>query len=317
MPGIIPRIFRFLSIAIPFFGLLFGLMVIGTLVNDRLHGAFGFILAIVTGLSLGIAALSVYYNSVDWLNLQILRRHDGPLHDGKVVAFSGFVRIDTLPLVSPFKNMNCAAYTYTVTVPASLNQGGKRLWLAEGYHMIKTRIEGSTRSLQLGSFPDLHEYNNNLEGKKWVDKTRELIAKLSSKTPSSSEWEGRSRMLEIKRADNISEIHEDCYKYIYKDSSKVFIQECALPVDHEVCIIGTYNEALNSLTAERPRLGSNLMVYRGSAEEALRQLSHDVFFLSKAAIFSLGVSGLIVGFAMLPTELSSKIPLLGSLVIQP
>lgn len=312
-----PRIFRFLKIAIPFFGLLIVLVSIGALVNDRVHGAIGFLLAVVTGLSLGIGVLSLYHGRVGWLNLQIVRRHNEPLLDGKVVAFSGFVRTDVVPLISPFKKTICAVYTYTVSVHSSLSGDSKIRWLAEGCHMVKTRIEGSDLSLKLASFPDLYEFQDNLKGQEWADKTRELTERLSTLAPFVSEWEGRSRILEIKSSNNIEEIGEDYYATKYNDFGGLSIEEGALPMDQEVCVIGTYNEASNSLSSRRHRLGSNLIVYRGSAEEVIVQLGQDVEFLSKVVKLTLGIGLLIAGFAALPTEWSSKIPIIGLLIIHP
>jgi hypothetical protein len=282
------------------------------------HGTVGFILAIVTGLSLGIGILSLYYGRVDWLNLRILRRHNEPLLDGKVVAFCGFVRTDIEPLISPFKETSCTMYTYTVSVRSSVSGGSSRRWLAGGCHMVKTRIEGRDRSLKLESFPDLYEFQDNLKGREWADKSFELTERISTLTPSVSEWEGQSRMLEIRRSNNIEEIREDFYRHRYdKTYGGLSIEEASLPVDQEVCIIGTYNEASNSLSSRRHRLGSNLIVYSGSAKEVINQLSQDVKFLSKVVKLTLGIGLLIAVFAALPTEWSSKIPVIGSLIIHP
>ncbi|MEW8679427.1 MAG: hypothetical protein AB2532_14025, partial [Candidatus Thiodiazotropha sp.] len=71
------------------------------------------------------------------------------------------------------------------------------------------------------------------------------------------------------------------------------------------------------LSSRRHRLGSNLIVYRGSAEEVIVQLGQDVEFLSKVVKLTLGIGLLIAGFAALPTEWSSKIPIIGLLIIHP
>lgn len=298
------RIIYILSRMILFFFLFSILIAIGEFVYYHLGGALGFIFALVTGLCLAIGMLCIYHNSINLLNLFIIWRHDVPLRDGKVVAFSGFVRTDTAPLVSPLKETICAAYAYTVFGSSSSDSSP---WLAEGYHMVKSRIEGNSQSLQLRSAPGLDEFRETLKGQEWVDKALILNEKISSITPPISERKAMSRNLEIKLADNIEEIHDDYYHATYKnEGNDLNIIEKALPVGQEVCVIGTYNKALNCLTSHRSRLGHNLMIYPGSAKEVLARLGEDVTFLAKAAVICLGISGLIIGAASLSTESSSK-----------
>ena len=267
----VARTARFLVSLVPAFVLLLGFLGIVSAAAARLEGGVGLAISIIAGTCLVVGILLSYHIGVDWLNLRVIRsghsKGDSALCDGRIVVFSGVVRVDAEPMRAPFKGTPSAAYTYIVEY-ASRHRRRQRRFVAQGFHLVKTRIEGSRQSLGLRSFPSFEDdLRENRRGKEWVAQARELIDRISQTAPFVVERERLARLLEVREAE-LEEVHED-YCIQRKPGAGVgfSIQEEVLSVGQEVCVIGTYDKELNALTARRSRLGPNLLVYWGSAEE--------------------------------------------------
>ena len=84
-------------------------------ISTRIPGLTGVAVGIFAGGCLVLGVLVAYWTLADWLNLKVIRRKlgvgDSTLHDGEVVAFDGFVRIEAEPLTAPFSGAPCARST--------------------------------------------------------------------------------------------------------------------------------------------------------------------------------------------------------------
>ena len=87
-----------------------------------------------------------------------------------------------------------------------------------------------------------------------------------------------------------------------------------LPVDTRVCVVGTYDASNEALTPRRSRLGPNLIVYRGSAQQVCERVGKDVGVFAKVTAVLLGSAALWFGFALAPVAWSASIPLVGGLI---
>ena len=76
-------------------------------------------------------------------------------------------------------------------------------------------------------------------------------------------------------------------------------------------------EDLNGLTARRSRLGPNLLVYRGSAEEVLSRVGKETASFAKSAVVLVGTAVLVFGLAFSPAAWTSRLPIIGSLFVAP
>ncbi len=316
----IARNARFLVSLVPAFVLLIGFLGVVSAAASRLQGGVGVAISIIAGFCLVLGVLLAYHIGVDWLNLRVIRsgqsEQDSTLHDGGIVAFSGVVRVDDEPMASPFSGTPSAAYAYVVKY---LRYGRKpRSFVAQGFHLVKTRIEGTRQSLGLRSFPSFEDdLRKNVRGEEWAARARELIDRISETAPFAVERERLARLLEVREAE-LEEVHQDyCIKRKPGAGLGLNIEEEVLPVGQEVCVIGTYDKDLNSLTARRSRLGPNLLVYRGSAEEVLSRVGKETAGFAKTAAFLVGIAVLVFGLAFSPAAWTSRLPIIGYLIVAP
>lgn len=303
---------------------LFGFFAVVFVISSRIQGFVGVAVGIFAGACLALGVLLAYWTFADWLNLGIIRKKlragNSTLRDGEVVAFDGVVRIDVEPMIAPFSGTPCAAYTYVVAGSRqSISRGGGvRAEIAQGFHLVKTRIEGATQNLRLCSFPSFEDdLRENMHGRQWATEARVLIGRISGKAPSSGERERQSRLLEV-RHTVLEEVHQDyCMGAVTGSGDGLVIDEEVLPVGQEVCVIGAYEKELNGLTARRSRLGANLIVYRGNAEEVLSRVGKETAGFAKTATFLVGAGVLLLGTSFLPPAWTSHLPILGLFIVNP
>jgi hypothetical protein len=317
------RTTRFLTSLVPPALLFVGFFGVVGLVRIRVQGWVGTAVGIVAGASLALGLLLAYWVFFDWLNLRVIRktlRGGSALRDGEVVAFDGFVRIEGEPMISPFSGTPCAAYTYFVASSreSSPRSGRERSVLAQGFHMVRTRIEGATHSLELCSFPAFEDdLREDASGARWGGAARALIDGLSGKAPSAGERERQSRLLEVRHTE-VDEVHQDYLMgAVGPSADALVIVEEVLPLGQAVCAIGTYDRERNGLTARRSRLGPNLFVYRGSAAEISSRMDEELRRSATTVAWLLGIGALLLGLALLPVDILSRIPLIGSSVVAP
>ncbi len=320
----IARHARFLVSLVPAFVLLLGFLGVVAGAASRLRGGVGLAISIIAAICLLLGVLLAYQISVDWLNLRVIRsgRSEGNSapRDGRIVAFSGVVRVDAEPMTSPLSATPSAAYTYIVgnSKYSSRYQRRIRSFVAQGFHLVKTRIEGTRQSLGLRSFPSFEDdLRKNVHGKEWATQARELIDGISETAVFAVERERQARLLEVREAE-LEEVHQDyCTQREPGTGPGLNIEEEVLPVGQEVCVIGTYDKELNGLTARRSRLGPNLLVYRGSAEEVLLRVGKETAGFAKTAVFLVGIAVLVFGLAFSPAAWTSRLPIIGSLFVAP
>ncbi len=315
---------RFLVSLVPAFVLLLGFLGLVAGAASRLQGGLGIAFSIIAAICLLLGVLLAYQISVDWLNLRVIRsghrEGDSALRDGRIVAFSGVVRVDAEPMTSPFSGTPSAAYTYIVgnSKYSSRHERRMRSFVAQGFHLVKTRIEGTRQSLGLRSFPSFEDdLRENMRGKEGAAQARELIDRISKTAPFAVERERQARLLEVREAE-LEEVHEDyCTQREPGSGPGLNIEEEVLPVGQEVCVIGTYDQELNGLTARRSRLGPNLLVYRGSAEEVLLRVGKETARFAKTIAVLVGIAVLVFGLAFSPGAWTSRLPIIGSLFVAP
>jgi hypothetical protein len=299
MPGLARNV-RFLTSLAPGVLLFVLFIAIVVIVGARFDGNAGVLLGIVAGLSAVIAVALTHAVLVDWLNLRAIRAAQRPgghqLRDGAVVAVDGVVRVEGEPMVSPFTATRCAAYTYEVSYSKRSGRRRKRVVLAQGFHLMRTRIDGAVHSLRLGSFPGLDSDLRRTEhGSAWSGQARALAAALGPTASSASQRQRQGRLLEV-RHTIVDEVHQD-YRMdeIGPHADRLDITEEVLPVDQRVCVVGAYDQERRSLTARRSRLGANLIVYRGSADEVMARVSrHNARLVMVIAVTVVIAAGVLI-----------------------
>jgi len=193
--------FRFLKSLIPAFVLMIAVFAVITFIAVRLDSGFGVVLGIITGGCFGFGVMLAYWNTVDWVNLRIIQKQlvhgRVDFQDGQLMAFSGTIRVDGAPMVSPFTQKACAAYTYIIAVSRQKNvrSGSSRQVLAQGFQMLPTRIEGSTAVLRLGALPSVEDDLRINEYGKWTDVAREKLGKLIGAVPRGSDLEREGALM--------------------------------------------------------------------------------------------------------------------------
>jgi hypothetical protein len=111
-------------------------------------------------------------------------------------------------------------------------------------------------------------------------------------------------------------VHEDYLMgEIGPSADGLVIEEEVLPAGEAVSAVGTWDQAGSCLTARRSRLGPNLFVYRGRAEDVLSRVGKESAGFARATAVLLGLGGLLLGLALLPAAIASRLPFIGSSVI--
>ncbi len=291
---------RFLLSLVPSLVVLVAFFAVLEFVTQRVHGGVGVAAGIIAGACLALGVMLFYWNAVDWLNLRIIRRHrDGVLAgDGHVVAVSGEVRVEGTPLSSPFSDRGCAAYTYRVA--ESRRQGTRRsrtrYVLAQGFHMLRTRIVTPLGEYALGALPQVEDDLRIAEQGDRGAAARALFARLVD-APWAGDMTREGALLNARRGVD-AEVHEDwCRASETSGGSDLTVEEEVVPAGEAVCVIGTLDAAVNAITARRWRYGPDLIVYRGSADEVLERVGADVGRFARIALAMLGVFALIVAYA--------------------
>ena len=291
---------RFLLSLLPALVLLFAFFAVLEFVSDRLDGGLGVAAGIVAGACMALGMLLFYWNTVDWLNLRIIRRHrDGVLAgNGDVVAVSGEARVDGTPLTSPFSGQVCAAYTYCVAESRArgTRRSRTRYVLAQGFHMRPTRIVTPLGDYVLGALPHVEDELRIAEQGERADAARALFDRLAG-----APWAGdmvREGALLNARRSVAGEVHEDWCRASGTGGGLVLtVEEEVVPADEAICVVGTLDETAKAITPLRWRIGPDLMVYRGSASEVIERVGGDVGRFARIALAMLAVFAVIVAWA--------------------
>ncbi len=296
---------RFLKSLIPALILMITVFTIITFIATRVDNGIGTVLGIIAGGCFGFGVLLVYWNAVDWVNLGIIRKQPvqktTDFQDGQLVAFSGTVRVEGAPMVSPFTQQECAAYTYTIAVSRQTraNRGGSRKVLAQGFHMLPTSIEGSAGVLRLGALPSVEDDLRVNEKGKWTDVVRKKLGGLIGSAPRGNDMEREGALLEARHKVD-SEMHKDFCQLTELGEGKIFVvDEEILPANQMVCVVGTFDQELNAITASKPRFGPDLMVYCGNADEVLARVGGEIGWYTKFAVGMLVFTAAAMGYAMM------------------
>lgn len=319
----VSRTARFLASLAPPVILFVGFIGVIGVVRARIEGGLGLALGILAAISLALGAALAYWVLFDWMNLRLIRRiaRGGPApRDGEVIAFEGLVRVDREPMTSPFTRVPCAAYAYLVSYSReSSSRGGRvKTVLAQGFHMLPTRIEGPDRSLQLRAFPSFEDaLRKNETGEQWGERARALTAALAGSAPSASERERQSRLFEARHTE-VDQVHQDYLMgEIGPNADALVIEEEALPLDKPITAVGTYDSRAGALSSRRSRLGPNLHIYDGRATDVSSRVGDETGDIVRWVAGLLVAGVLVLGLALAPPALTSKLPLIGSSVIVP
>jgi hypothetical protein len=296
-----------------------GTLTVILIINSNLKGGIGLTIALIAGVCLILGILLSYWNLVDWLNIRVIKNQynrDRPSFiDGRLTAFSGTVRSDDEPMTSPFTDVPCAAYTYSIAVSRGGTSGGRsRRVLAQGFHLNKTRVEGSALSLKLLSLPSFEDdMCENRFGTEWTPKAEAFITKIASTAIVAKEREQVTRLLEAKHTE-AEEFHQDFSRNTdLSDDVNLITEEEVLPLDQPVCVVGTFNGNMKGLSARKPRLGPNLIIYKGNAEDVISRVGGELASIARTAMILIGIGILPLGLALLPVELTSTLPFIGGL----
>jgi hypothetical protein len=300
----IARTVRFLASLAPAALLLLLFFAVIAIVSTRVEGMTGGLLGALAAGSLLLGILLAYWIAVDWINLRIIRRCDrsgSSWRDGDIVAVEGIVRVDGEPMRSPFTNTLCAACVYKVWYSRQRSARGGRESdvLAQGFHLMRTRIEGVTTSVALRTLPSFETDLMKVEsGRTWGEQVQSLVDERLTGAPRAVKFEREGRLIEL-RAGEIDEVHEDYRMGAVGDRADTLtIEEEVLPVGVAVCAVGTYRAERRSLTARRSRFGPNLMVYRGRADEVIARVGGENVTYTRAILVLWSIAAATIGLVL-------------------
>jgi hypothetical protein len=264
----------------------------------------GIAIGLISGTCFVLGLLLLYWHIADMLNLRVIRtrKAKSELRNGDVVAFDGMVSVLGEPLQSPFTAQPCAAYTYRIFASrgARSHRRNSIVVLAEGFHMAKCKVENSNRSLRLCNFPGFEDDLRQLaQGSEWLTEARDLMTQLATTATSAGQRERQGTLLDVRHKE-VEEVHRDyCMETDLGTGANLHYREEVLPVNRNMCFIGTYDEEREGLTARKRRWGHNLIVYRGNAQEVLARVGKESRFFNMAAAVLVGVGVLGVVYALL------------------
>lgn len=288
---------RFIIKLIPAIILLLAVIGVVSEIEAHVGGGWGLVLGIIAAACFGVGTLGLYWLVVGWLNYRYLKRdltHPKlSLEDGQICAISGVTRTDDVPLISPFSQQLCAAYDFSVSYNSVRREhtSSTRVIVAQGFHLLPTRIENQQFSVTLGALPDVSEDLTDSSTKPLPKPAYDYLTSLITVASSAGQMEREAALIEARRRiDN--EVRQDyCMVASLDSSSQYTVVENRVPINSSVCVVGTFNQSKNAMTGENQRFGPNLMLYNGSAKEVLAREGKELRWFAK------GTFGLLTAFA--------------------
>lgn len=202
-----------------------------------------------------------------------------PPTDGARTAILGVARSDS-PLTSPISDRPCVAFAYHIyhhqeardTRSLSTHRVTKGVavdtYHCSGYHLAESTIETGDSSFKLLGFPILHGVPQTF-AKSYGDEAARAAALRAS-----TEFEPaklRDAMRELKEDDSGQISRDWCMKPLPDDRAGLVTVDIFLPLNTEVCAIGTYDAARGGLVAGKDPAAS-IRILEGDGESALSQL---------------------------------------------
>ena len=275
-----------------------------TYINDVIPGGLGLTIALLFPICMGIGVTLLYFVVADRINLKILNHFNSGTNkkfiDGEIIGFCGEVHCEGEPMISPFTDTACAAYTYSISKSVSKTEGGTRSFLlAMGLHMNKTKIHGKSRVLNLFSFPSFEDdlrFENS--GTQFAKQVNQLLAKFYDDVDERSLSQHQAN-LSFARNNHLDQIHQDFCQSSHPTAGTIFsIKEEILPVDVPVCVVGTYDERRQGINGCKTRFGQNLMIYKGDINNVIIKLESETSTYLKVAMVFIAIGLSCLGYAI-------------------
>lgn len=298
------------------------IVILGTTVAaiEQMAGGLGVTIAVIGGICLGIALLLGKALAADWLNLRAIRaslvRMPNEFQPGKVIAFTGTPRTQDEALTSPFGGHRCCAYSYLVAGrrSGSGSESSQRANSLQGFALAPTDIEGEGMTLRLRALPEVETNLREVQnGGEWGVEAHRRVKAVAAKEQKTA-WESEGfGSLYVARAGPVEPGTRDTFFGSYGRPDELNVEEEYAPVDEPVCVIGTAEANPPGISGRRPRLGPNLIVYRGAPEEVLKRIPAENHSLTKALWILVAIAIVALVPAFLPEAWTSAVPGLRSL----
>ena len=298
---------------------LFGIFGVTMAAADRMANGFGVAIAIVGGVSLGLAVLLGKAVATDWLSLRALERtlvrREDEFQPGEIVAFSGVARVEGEALTTPFGGHRCCAFTFLVAGrrrSAGDSTSTRRANSLQGFALAPTVIEGEAMAVRLRALPDVEtDLREARNGGEWGAAAHARI-RAGTDFEQASEREGFGSLL-VARAGPVEPGGRELFFGAFGGPDELTVEEEYVPVDEPICVIGTAEADPPGLSGRRPRFGPNIVVYRGTPEDVMERVGAE----TRGWMKGLRILGLIAALGLippfLPTSWTAAIPLVGRL----
>ena len=246
---------------------------------DRFGGLAAF-LVLLAYLVFVFGFIGMWGAAGDWRALRCLRTSRlsrlEQVSDGDRVAVTGTIEVSGDPLVAPFSEQPCAAYTYRVIGSRSSTHstGSTGQMALQGFAMQPMRLAGDGLVLTLAALPEAEsELTAMVTGGDWGQRARGWL-----------DGDGQRRFADDPDADSHARLSnamaraappllEDYVICRVNDAgSALRISEELIPCDRPVTVLGTY-EALDQALSGR---GGKMMVYDGTAADVEHRLARDM-----------------------------------------
>lgn len=251
-------------------------------IGSDVFGKPGAVIAFIAYLVFLFGVIGLWGAAGDWRVLRLLRQGrlqlEGKVTAGDRVVVSGELQVDGDPLVAPFSQQPCAAYTYQVTGSRRRASGeGVRKYqqlALQGFAMQPIHVEGDGMRLSFMALPEAEpELTESKLGGEWGERARAWLNELAgSPGTRASELESTSILLNAQSSVE-PPVRVDSLIYNVDDDGSAFtVREELIPLSGPVCVLGTY-EALDQGLSGR---NGSILVYRGTAEEVRARLSKEM-----------------------------------------
>lgn len=295
-----------------FAGLIFllGLTGLAHFIQSHFESGWGVFWGVTAAISLGFGGLLLFWLAVDISNLHYIKRDliqtisQGGFRNNKIHAIAGTVRAKTKALTSPISQQPCVAYHYRISYnrhKSSSKTSSSRVLVAQGFHLTESHIAGMGYDINIGAIPEVESELRNTGLGEWSEQVGQFLQEIIGKAPASDQMAREAQLLEARLLEarlyvKQSMAQDYCLTKVYNPDVDYSVTEHLVPVDEEVCMIGTYNKNDHAMTGQRPRFGPNLMVYRGSVEHVISCIGNDVKKFSKALLILLAIPAAILAY---------------------
>ncbi|MDO3381625.1 hypothetical protein [Gilvimarinus algae] len=247
--------------------------------TTRRFGGMGWVPLIIGVLSLVAGLLVAWGTVLTWLDRRNLRLYrvdpNAAFKDGQTLALSGEVKVQGEPLISPFSDKPCAAFSYQVTGQTrspSSNHNVQQLCLL-GFHMRPAVLDCGDRTFALHAIASAEdELRSTTMGGQWGERALARIRAVPESEPQTGEEDARGALSDA-QVSTPTPVSADYFVAPTRTTAnQITVMEDIVPVNARVTVLARYNTRTQGLDGQR---WGGVKVFAGDLDDRLAILNKE------------------------------------------